>query len=166
MDSLIGWLKLPQKVIWPIVIVTGILLWGSEPFSKGLGFNLFLEKYRTWVGVAFLFFLVSALLPVVPWCANKVRAKAERDRIRKLRLERISKLTPREKEVLKIYIKGNTKAQDLNIQDGVVGRLLAIDFLVLAAPVSYGGSRGSFTFPVNIQDWLWDELCENPDHIE
>ncbi len=146
--------------------MTGILLWGPEPFSKGLGLNLFLAEYRTWVGVAFLFFLVSALLPVIPWCVDRIRAKTEDNRVRRQRLDLITKLTPEEKELLKLFIEGNTKAQDLNTQDGVVGRLLAIDFLVIASSVSYGGRRGSFTFPVNIQDWLWDELCENPGQLE
>jgi len=166
MDPLISWLKLPHRAAWPIVIVTGILLWGPEPFAKGLGLDLFLEKYRTWVGVAFLFFLVTGLLPVVPWCANKFQKSIERKRTHQKRLELISKLTPEEKELLKQFIENNTKAQDLNIQDGVVSRLLVLDFLVVAYKISYGGMRGSFTFPVNIQDWLWDELHDNPGQLK
>ena len=166
MESLLGWLKLPRNVAWPIIIVSGLLLWGPEPFASGLGLDLFLEKYRVWIGVAFLFFLATALMPIGPWLAEQTTELIQRHRISKRRQALIESLTPDEKSVLRGFTENNTKAQDLNIQDGVVSRLVSIGFINLASTVSYGGMRGSFTFPTTIPDWLWEELKNNPDYLD
>jgi hypothetical protein len=84
---------------------------------------------------------------------------------KKEQMKLLAELTKEEKNILKRYIDKGTKSLDLNIQNGVVSRLLGIGFLKLAFKVSYGGSKGSFTFPVNIQDWLWKELEKNPHYL-
>jgi len=79
MDSLLSWIKLPKNVVWPIVLVSGLLLWAPEKFNKGLGLDLFIHEYRIWIGVAFLFFLATGLMPVLPWTFRtgfKMKAEA------------------------------------------------------------------------------------------
>ncbi len=166
MEQFLNWIKLPKTVAWPIVFVTGLLLWGPENFNKGLGLDLFIDKYRIWVGVAFLFFLATGLTPFFPWAFNFIKQKITNHQLTKENIKKIDKLTTEEKNILRSYIDIDIKTQNLNIQDGVVSRLLKIGFLYLGFEVSYGGRMGSYTFPVNINDWLWDYLRENPSKLE
>ena len=166
MEHLVNWLKLPKNVAWPIVLVSGLLLWGPEQFNKGLGLDLFVNEYRIWVGVAFLFFLATGLMPVIPWIFNFIKKRYQKRVAHRQLAQNLKELTPEEKDILRRYIESDTKAQDLNIQNGVVGRLLKIGFLELGFSVSYGGRLGSYTFPVNMQDWLWKELKKHPEYLQ
>jgi hypothetical protein len=163
MESLLSWIKLPKTVAWPIVLVCGLLLWGPEKFNKGLGLDLFVNEYRIGVGVAFLFFLATGLMPVVPWLFNFIKKTYESFLLKKHIRQKLRELTPEEKSILRQYVDGDTKAQDLNIQNGVVGRLIKVGILELGFTVSYGGRMGSYTFPVNIRDWAWNQLKEHPE---
>jgi len=51
-------------------------------------------------------------------------------------------------------------------QNGNVSKLISDGFIYRASQVSYGGMRGSFTFPVNITDWTWDFILENPEVLD
>ncbi|MFV1977614.1 MAG: superinfection exclusion B family protein [Candidatus Scalindua sp.] len=166
MEQLFAWMKLPKRVAWPIVFVCALLLWGPADFNKGLGLDLFVEQYRVWVGVVFLFFLATGLTPLAPWCYEYIRNKIEEKRLIDAAKKRVSDLTPEEKEVLRTYIDKNTRSCDLNIQNGVVSGLMSAGFLVLAFKVSYGGTRGSYTFPVNISDWAWEFLRNHPEILK
>lgn len=139
---------------------------GPDAFKAGLGLDLFIDEYRIWVGVAFLFFLATGLMPIFPWLFQFTKNKKKEHQIHSQFIKYLQKLTDEEKSVLRLFIDNETKTQDLNIQNGVVGRLMKISFLELGFNVSYGGHRGSYTFPVNIQDWLWEELKKNPEYIE
>ena len=166
MEHLLTLLQLPKRVAWPIVFVSALLLWGPKAFNEGLGLDLFINSYRIWVGVVFLFFLAVGLIPIFPWAYKHILEKYEKVRIVRNAKDLLTKLTNDEKELFKRYINSNTKALDLNIQDGVVGRLLKLGFLYLGFEVSYGGMRGSYTFPVNITDWAWDYLHDHPELLE
>src|SRR6266581_2003731 len=131
MDSLLSWIKLPKNVVWPIVLVSGFLLWGPEKVNKGLGLDLFIHEYRIWIGVAFLFFLATGLLPVLPWTFSFIKKKHQELLVHKQLMQKLRELTPEEKDILRLYLANDTKAQDLNIQD-----------------------------------WLWNELKNNPEHLQ
>ncbi len=162
MENLIDWLKLPKYASWPIVLVCALLLWGPSEFKKGLGLDLFIEQYRIWVGVVLLFFLGTGVSPVFPWAAERSKNLwLKRKRVQWAK-RRAADLTPEEKKVLRKFVVENTRSRDLNVQNGVVSGLIKVGFLELAFDVSYGGQRGSFTFPVNIQEWAWNYLRENP----
>lgn len=177
MEQLISWLKLPRHLAWPLVIVSGLLLWGPDGFISGLGLQPFMDDFRKWLGIVFLFFLVVGIQPLVPFLANKLldkyrkrRQEVERTLLEEQRQreaeEKLRKLTPGEKAILRYYIDLNTRSQDLNIQNGEVNKLLSLEFIYLASRVSYGGMKGSFTFPVNISDWVWEHIQEHPDVLD
>jgi Super-infection exclusion protein B len=157
MESLLAWIKLPQKVSWPILFVCALVLWGPESFNQGLGLDLFIDKYRIWVGVCVLFFLATAFIPVIVWGNGKYTNYKERKYFKK----RLAKLTQEEKGLFLEYLNNDTRSRDLNIQNGVVGGLIKCGFISLAFNCSYGGIKGSYTFPVNINEWVWDYLKEN-----
>ena len=166
MEQLIQYLQLPKRVAWPLVFVCALLLWGPESFNKGLGLDLFINEYRIWVGVTFLFFLATGLTPLFPWLYQHITHEIQKRKIIKQAKDKLSALTTEEKIVFNGFINNKTKARDLNIQDGVVSRLLNEGLIKLAYNVSYGGRRGSHTFPINITDFAWDYLHKHPELLE
>ena len=166
LENLLNWVKAPKHLAWPLVVVSALLLWGPDAFKSGLGLEPFIDEYRKWFGVVFLFFLVVGLQPVVPFISGKIKEKYERFEIERKAKEKINDLTPGEKAILRYYIENNTRTQDLSIQNGDVSKLISDGFIYLASQVSYGGMRGSFTFPVNITDWAWNYLRQHPEVLE
>ena len=177
MEHILNWLKLPKHLAWPLVIVSALLLWGPDDFKNGLGLQPFIDEYRKWLGGVFLFFLVLGLQPIVPFLTKKFiekqkQKKEEEERIKqenelqKQAEAKMKSLTPGEKNILLHYIQNNTRTQDLSIQNGDVSKLISDGFIYLASKVSYGGRRGSFTFPVNITDWAWGYIHENPEILD
>lgn len=173
MDPLLSWIKLPKYLAWPLVVITGLLLWGSDGFKAGFGLQPFIEKYREWIGVAFLFFLILALQPIISSIYSSImkrrdeKKKQEEDELQKKeeekrRIEAINSLTADEKTILRYFLEVNSRTQDLNYQNGNVSKLTQLGFIYRASLVSYGGARGSFTFPYNIDDWAWSYLKSNP----
>lgn len=166
LENLLSWVKTPKHLAWPLVIVSALLLWGPDNFKSGLGLETFIKEYRKWLGVVFLFFLVVGLQPLGPLFMRKVndvysRLKGERKAVVKLK-----DLTPSEKEILRYYLEKYTRTQDLSIQNGDVSKLISNGFIYRASQVSYGGMRGSFTFPVNITDWTWNYIRKNPSVLD
>ena len=81
------WLKQPQRVLWGFVIVVALMLWGPNWFINGLRVEEFIDEYRGFIGVAFLFFLVAALTNTLhllgqhalkKWQGRKLEEEAER----------------------------------------------------------------------------------------
>jgi len=136
---------------------------GPEKFNKGLGLDLFVNAYRIGVGVAFLFFLATGLMPTIPWLFNIIKRTYEGFLQKRHLMQKLRELTPEEKSILRQYVEADTKARDLNIQNGVVNRLIKVGILELGFTVSYGGRMGSYTFPVNLRDSAWNQLKEHPD---
>ena len=166
LENLLNWVKTPKRLAWPLVIVSALLLWGPDAFKSGLGLELFIDEYRKWFGIVFLFFFVIGLQPVVQYISRKIKEKYETYEIVKKAKEKINDLTPGEKSILRYYIENNTRTQDLSIQNGDVSKLISDGFIYCASQVSYGGMRGSFTFPVNITDWTWNYLRQHPKVLE
>ena len=177
MEQIINWLKLPKHLAWPLVIVSALLLWGPDNFKNGLGLQPFIDEYRKWLGVVFLFFLILGLQPIVPFLTKKIieKQKEKKEEATRLKQEKelqeqaeakMKSLTPGEKDIFRYYLQNNTQTQDLSIQNGDVSKLISDGFIYLASQVSYGGMRGSFTFPVNITDWAWDYIHGNPEILD
>ena len=185
MEAILSWIKLPRNLAWPLVIVCALLLWGSDEFKAGLGLQPFIDNYREWIGIVFLFFLVLGLQPIVSFIYTKITDKIEQQKKRETAEARIQTeikeeearkiaqlkeaeknirgLTGDEKAILIYFLQNNTRTQDLDYQNGNVTRLTNLGFVCRASNVSYGGRRGSFTFPYNISDWAWGYIQENPE---
>ena len=188
MEAILSWLKLPKNLAWPLTIVSGLLLWGPADFKEGLGLQPFIDTYRDWIGIVFLFFLILGLQFIVSFLyeitidafrerkrkeeADKlaVAAREEAERQARAREEKavqdISSLTGVEKVILRHFLVNDTRTQDLDYQNGNVSNLTSLGFIYRASSVSYGGLRGSFTFPYNISDWAWNYIHEHPEVLE
>ena len=177
MEAILNWLKLPKSLAWPITIVSALLLWGPESFKDRLGLHPFIEMYREWIGVVFLFFLILGLQPIAPFLyeisIEKYRNKKAEEAAARLRAEQIIEneknirsLTADEKSILRYFLENDTRSQDLNLQNGTVAKLMVLGIIQRASSVSYGGMKGSFTFPYTISDWAWNYIKEHPDSVE
>lgn len=188
MEAILSWIKLPKNLAWPLVIVCALLLWGSDEFKKGLGLQPFIDNYREWIGIIFLFSLILGLQPIAPFIYAKITAKInkqknkeeaearaqaelEEEEARKMAQyeeaeKNIKSLTGDEKTILNYFLLNNTRTQDLNYQNGNVTKLTELGFIYRASNISYGGRRGSFTFPYNISNWAWDYIQKNPGVIK
>jgi hypothetical protein len=67
MEAILSWIKLPKNLAWPLAIVSGLLIWGPEKFITGLGLQQFIDIYRDWIGIVFLFLLILGLQPLAPF---------------------------------------------------------------------------------------------------
>ena len=155
-------LKLLREFTWPVVIVSGLLLWGPMGVIQGLGLDIFINDYRKWIGITFLFFLVAGLSPLSLFLIQVLKNNLKERKLAKWHMKKLESLTPAQKHILNYYFLFQTRTCDLSIQNGDVAQLIADGFLWRASNVSYGG-RGSFTFPVNIADWIWDYGIKHPE---
>ena len=188
MEAILSWLKLPKNLAWPLNIVSGLLLWGPTDFKEGLGLQPFIDTYRDWIGIVFLFFLIIGLQSIVSFLyeitidsfrerkrkeeTDKLATAAKEEAERQARaideksIQDIRSLTGVEKAILRHFLANDTRTQDLDYQNGNVSKLTSLGLIYRASSVSYGGSRGSFTFPYNISDWAWTYIHEHPEVLE
>ena len=161
-SNLPSWLKLPQKVLWALLIINGLILWGPPGFLEALGLQPFINEYRNYLGVAFLL-LLAATLPY-PWEMgwNKGKKVWNEKRVTKLRIEQLQNLTPQEKAVLRDYIDKDSKSQELDAIDGVTVSLKQSQIIYQAANLSKWDTHFAF----NIQPWAWNYLKKNRDVLD
>ena len=158
----LGWLKLPQRVLWALLLITGLVLWGPQWFVGGLGLDQFIETYRMYLGVVFLLFLAATLPTPIQWVASKAWARLQEQRHKKTRLARLHDLSDDEKEVLRHYLQNNTRTHTLDCTDGVATALEHARIIYRASNLS----QGYTDFAYNIQQWAHDYLREHPEVLD
>jgi hypothetical protein len=155
----LGWLKLPQTVLWGLLIVSGLMLWGPPQFVTGLGLASFIQVYRMYLGVAFLFFAVATVprlvANIVSWPLHAIQER----RAGKQRIARLSDLSPQEKALVCHFLVNDTRSVTLSYTDGLTQGLVHAGIIYRASNLSQGGTR----FAYNIQPWAWDYLREHPE---
>lgn len=150
----LGWLKLPQRVLWALVIVAGLVLWGPSWFVSGLGLEQFITAYRMYLGVVFLLFLAATLPTPVHWLASKGWSRLQDMRHRKVRQARLHDLSEDEKNVLRHYIEKRTRTQTLDYTDGVTSALESAGIIYRASNMA----QQYTDFAYNIQPWALEYL--------
>jgi Super-infection exclusion protein B len=155
--QLTDWIKLPQRILWALVVVSALMLWGPSWFISGLGLEEFIAEYRKYLGVAFLPFLVATLPTLIQLAVSAMKKRWQQVIWLKNGKKRLNELTPQEKELLRYYIYGNTRTKVLDMADGVTSGLETEGIIYRAASVSHGLTRFSY----NIRPWAWQYLKEN-----
>ena len=156
-SKLSEWLKLPIKAFVGLSLASGVLVFSSERFLTHLGLNNLVLIYRPYFGAVFIFGMsftliygLSAIASLVkPWLIQTYNIHQYK--------KRLHALTPREKQILAVYIIQQTLSQPLDIKSGVVNSLVSAGIIYRASSV------GNFTdFEFVIQPWAWTYLNENP----
>lgn len=162
LEQIFTWFKPSAKHALPVALVTTALLLVPQAFTDRLGLSLFVNSYRMWIGLAWLFsvaLLASLSLlaikdPLLKWLRMRSKLKAAKAYLRRL--------TPSEKRTLAQYVCFNTKTQNLDCQCGVVNGLA--DAHVIYQSASIGSLYDGFAY--NIEEWAWSELNAHTDLLE
>ena len=146
------WLKVSSTYYGAAALAAAILLFGPASFIQALGVAGFVDKYRMWVGFAFL---ISASILAARWVEWMVRRTRSLSRQR----ARLHRLTPEEACILAGYVHRNTRTQYFEPMNGVVLGLEAEGVLVCAVGLVdlLDGT------PYNIRLWAFDYLKAHPE---
>jgi len=157
-EKILDFLKLKLSVLVAISIALAAFLFLPDNAARLFGIDALRLQYRSYAGCAFL---VTVSLVVVQLFGKAWGCIRERSEVQKLRLElieRLSNLSPAEKQILCGYILPQKRTQNLSIRDGNVTGLCAAGILCRAS--NFGSIYGK-GFAFNIQDWAWDYLNAN-----
>jgi hypothetical protein len=142
------------------------MLWLPDAVTSALGLTTFREENRANLGAAFVLFGSLVLAHVVWGLRHAIRAlaawlnvKKEARRVEEAHRRHLAELTPDEKAYLLPYIKDQANTQQFQIEDGIVGGLVAKGILYQASRVGYFGEGG---WAFNMQSWARAALSENP----
>jgi len=157
-SKFLDWIKLSPRYLTPFAVVSGFLLFAKEKWLEVLGLAEFVPKYRPYIGVILL---LSVGLLASHWLNSLYGWISQRRKLsRKLKngMKHLQTLTLEEKELLRGYIKADTRTQYLPMGSGVVSGLEWDMILIRSSNI--GDLEG---WAYNIQPWVWDYLHEHPD---
>ena len=157
-SNVIEILKSPKLVCWVAVTCLFLLFIPSE-WVPGVLLEAFRKKY----GLLIVFPLFGSAAMIFIFFFQWVFKKLERKRKLKTRIKYLQRLTNQEKKVLRGFIDGNTKTQELSIMDGVVKGLEFAGVIYRATSL---GSAADASFDFNIQPWAWHYLIKNSHILE
>ncbi len=152
------WLKLSPKYLLPVVIVSGVLVFGGDSLLDKLGMKIWQQANRQWIGGAFLLSSALCLSNFGATVFGWLRVSFQRQALMRRWRQRLQALTPDEQELLRFFIINQTRTQKLNVMDGVVGGLEAAKIIYKSATVGTVFDGWDY----NLQPWAWDYLNEHP----
>ena len=155
-------LKLTPRYLISLIIITGVLLFSTDIFLQKIGVSTFVSEYRQWLGLTFIIAGVLWGVYIVATCWSWISGKLFLRDIKQKIIQKLSTLTEDEKQILRYYFVNNTRANVLNVGDGVVQGLVANHIIYRSASV------GSLVegFAHNITDIAWDYIHSHPDILQ
>lgn len=153
------WLKLSGKHALVLLLISSVLLFGSEELISTLGLLEAIEAVKPWLGIVWLVSLsitaAESIYLAFKWLKKRIEWHTNLKRLQK----NLHKLTPEEKEFLSGYIKNNTRTQSAHYSDGMINGLIAATIIYRSSNVS----SHHMSFPYNIQPWAWEYLQKHPE---
>lgn len=150
-------IKLSPKYLFPVVLVSGFLLFARPSMLEVFGLAELSAKYKPYIGGVFL---LAAALVLSHWAISLYK-RGEKRRLWSRRIKsskrRLRNLTAEEREVLRGYIGGNTRTRYFQLESGVVSGL-QLEHIVFRSS-NVGNLDEGWAY--NIQPWAWDYLNEN-----
>ena len=147
--------KIPVAFLVAIISVLGLTLFLPEKTAITLAINEFREKYRVFLGPAFLLSVAVFIARVFMFIMNK--------RLEKQNLESTTQvlhhLTPEERGYLIPYIQQQKNTVHVEIHDGIMNGLAAKGIVYRASNI-FDLLEGP---PFNLQPWARKYLEKNPD---
>jgi hypothetical protein len=156
-DWVLQAIKLPPKLVIPIFLLTGFLLFAPMQWRVALGLGSQTEPYRLWMGLGFVFSACVLLTHLTFWVASKIEDAL---RIRKMK-QRLGRLTHDEKKFLQYFLVKDTRTRRINIDSGVAGGLSAAGIVGRSSSVG----NALYGFPCNITDAAFEYLKKHPDLV-
>jgi hypothetical protein len=160
--KLIDWIKQPPRVVAAIALACAIILFSPSRVQDAVHVTSILNTIGPYIGIVFILACTLLITSVISfsysWCQKQILCL----RVKRLRVQSLSDLTPIEKQILRYYILKSTKTQKLPLESGVVAGLVAKQIISRATMFSREGTD----FDYNIQPWAWSHLNENRNLIE
>jgi len=162
MDKLTGltdyFRKIPAAFLVAIVCVLALILFIPNELAKTLAVDEFRNKYRMFLGPAFLLTVSFSVARIFMFFLN---GHYQRKSL-KAKQESLHKLTPEEKGYLIPFIKDQQNSVYVGMDDGIMAGLRAKSITYLA--VNMGSVLDGFAF--NLQSWARDYLEMNPNLLK
>ncbi len=155
----LDWLKLPQRILWGLLIVFALVLWAPPWFIDGLGLQDLLKTYRIYVGAIFLLLLAATIPNLAIWLFGGVIQSISDRRDHKAHIKQLEQLTPHEKRTLAEFFALDTRSMTLDLRHPVNAALINSKILTPSSVMPRPGTR----FPVTVQAWAWKAIKANPD---
>ena len=156
-DKIIEFLKLTPRYLVALWLPTAVILFAPPQFNQRLGISKFTDDYRFWIGIVFLvtstLFITHTLTPAFAWIREAMRVHI----IAKNMKRYLRGLTEDEKQILRFYIRKETKTNYLRITNGVAQGLVARG--IIRRVTDIGDQLEGFAH--NICDLAWDYLNEH-----
>jgi hypothetical protein len=160
LKNLVEAIKLSPRYLLPICLLSAFLVFAPPQVLSIFGLGDIVSRYRPWFGLAFL--LSAALLASSATIAFRQRLKERRLGKNVLRYQRyrLHHLTEGEKQILRGFIEGQTRTQQLPIWDGRMRQFEIEQIIFRASELSqHPGTH----FAYNIEPWAWDYLNKHPE---
>lgn len=162
LSDIIQIMKLPLKYLFSIFLILFALLFSPNKLINYLGLTNIIEKYRTFIGLAFLcdsFFIISELGSYLYKIISATYKYYSFIRVGK---KKLNNLTSIEKKTLSAYIENQSRTQNLPMNNGVVAELEYTNIIYRSTKISCVGT----IFPYNLNDWAWDYLNRNKELLK
>ena len=134
------------------------------------GIDKIIDKYKPWIGLAWLFTLLVIIVILVPLAYKRVKEVTDERDLKKKRIEMLRTLSDSDKNILRGMVTGGTRSQQHDINDGDVQRLASYEVIYRS---SQSGSQGFFDemiatiyFDFTIQDWAYNYLRSHPELLD
>ena len=173
LGNIIDWNKIPPRILFALTVICGVFVFGGDDLLKYLGLAAIQSRYRPFFGFGFLLF--GALFLSYPiatmWkqFSEWLKRESNRRKQEKIYKEWLKRLTPRQKEILRRFVKNQTRSVQLDYTDGAVNELVNAGIIYLPTEISIFQRRpradnGLYT-SYNIHPWVYEYLKEHPEML-
>ncbi len=159
------WLKLPPYVFFAIVLVTAFLLFLHDSTQTLPGVSVLVAQHRGWFELVFLLALVLLATSFGTSIWPSVKGIYKDWKTQKARIKRLYQLTPEEKDILREYLRQNTRTLTL-VEDGVVMGLVKAGVIVRAGTRRSIRDARDRRVDYNLELWAWEYLQKNPQILD
>lgn len=153
-------IKLPPILLFGISLASAIFLFVPDQVLSLLSILEFRNQYKSWIGIIFVLSVGLFAGYVLNFSRKAITNFFSRWKIRRQGKDRLKKLTPKEKTILRAYIEPEMRTRYWMQEDGIVRGLEQASILYQASTSPNWARDGLYAF--NINDWAWDELTKNP----
>ncbi len=157
--KVLQWFKPRPSLYFAVALASGLLLFSPAGLSKVLALDPILQSYGPWVGAAFLLSVALLVAHGLAWLFTSRSSPLRMWWHFRRRRGSLKDLSPEEKEILRLYLTGDTVSHSFEIHDGVVSSLVQKRILWRASEIASSYT----TFPFNIQPWARKYLRKRPD---
>ena len=155
-------IKLPLIFLIAILLILSFLLFAPDSYITSLGINDIIDKYRTYIGLAFVCDIFFILVEIISLLIKSLRDYKNYYSIIFKGKRKLKELTDDEKSILAYYIDNKTRTQELPFNNGIVEELSSFKIIYRASTMSLGGTYFSY----NINDWAWNYLNKHKELLK